>query len=1358
MIYPWEEGDEVVESPGNQLYPWEQYDPVATLPDPELLPQLQLTPPANFGSVDHATESAFLNARLNYHHASPEDPRYRDKLVEFQVQERIYDIAKENAAKVQRRYEESGLSPEQFQAVLDYEAHQQNVNSSPLLRVGSAFMDNPVAQGVRSGGMDLYQGLEGAAARGAGLVADIFGAEETARELDKIADENSRAKAQRAIEDRHAYEQYGGTVGRIAGDVSNTLTQLALLQGAPIAKGAWSGLAKIAGYFGIDTANQTFTEARDAGLPDTDARNLALLTGGIEAGTTLLFGGAERALGVRSLENIFGPQTKTAISSSLRRILGGTLSEITEEETILFADTYARHLYGMSEGATPSKEDVVYTAAVSAVATGVMHGAEGAAAFTKTPSRRTARNMGLPDEYINGEGAKKKRDALAADVTQAIETKTVSVNEEEISTEPEAPPQELSTEPTPEPTPESALTTEPETEGKPVDSRSSLGDVAAAVGEAAGSLLPYSLNDQSTLGISLDNDIGKQFSAKGKRALRWVKENLLSTGNRNEETERLLADREGFIARNLLELRQNLNDVRRATRKAKLPKSRETAQLLNDALTGEQVELPLEVQLEVRKMRDHIDSLSRLAASLPDVDGELQLTIEENLGSYVTRSYKKFDNPQQWKEKALHDPDIMEGFAEAVRQQKPGATDESIEKLATYLLNRNTASLGDVEIFSPRRNRYVRVLKKRKELSEAIRNLYGENKDAAVNYQKSVSVLAHLVAHKQFVQDLRQTGLESGFLFESVEDAPAGLDLREINDQLPQLKPLQGLVGDDDVLRTIEDLYTVHQRGGMSGAIYSAAVGLSALSKSMKTVHSFKATIRNYFSNPLIAMSNGVFSLRGFSQSARDTWFTHLLDRPNSESRARVKRYAELGLLEDVSQAELRSMAKELSANLGDYLEGDGEGNWLKKYTRFRSRTYQSMDVFWKIYTFESYRPQYRQAFPEMIDEEVDRHTADVVSNLVPTYSRASKAAKYWSRVLPLGPFAMFSFEMLRTTGNRFRLSAQEIASGNPHLQRMGAKRVAGTVAAFGMAEALEMLSQSLVGVSDEEEEAIRQRIAPWQRNSPLFFVKQEDGSVEHFDLGYNSPFGIFSKPAKALMRGEPVEAAIEFSSPFTGEDLAYGAILGIFFNQDGNGRPVYDEGLTADQQLSQIWKFFRSRFTPGDIDNLERIGKGYRGEISSGGKEYDLTNEILSTLGGFRLEKLDVEQADEWRNRAFSSSMARSESSIRNNFGNRGTVDLEELAELYRSAEAKRRQTHDQWHQFMQGSAVLGNEHVYASAVKHLGTSSNRLKRAYVGAYQPYLPSDVTLRKWSRLPQGQERVELFRKLYAETLVESTEE
>lgn len=1134
-------------------------------------------------------------------------------------------------------------------------------------------------------------------AGGQRLLGDSAGANQTENQMDSlrtaVAQENT------------------GWLQRIGTGTVESLTKLGY--SAP------AGLAGILTMIGGDSYSQNYAEAKRKGMSDEEAAYYGRGNAALEVGITGLF----QLVGLGGVEKEI---LRSGGWKGVQNLLVQTGAELSEEELTGLSQSL---LNAPLNPNTDYKQQAVDIAAQTLLTMGLVEGVKSVQGFVENPSRQNAKKLGIegivPSKKAREEMSAGLKARYAETIRKMYEAGDVSLENQNSMLAalgqpltPAASPQQ----PSPQPLPAASSSTIP---------------------SSAAAIVPKSV-------LQL-NAIAGNAASFGTRAKRFLTRNFLSGGEKNEATQSLLYGRDSTIRKNLAELRQNSTALERAVRKdfglsgvKQIPDT--IGQQLDAALKDQSLmsSLPTETALALQKMRDHVDALSQAVANIPGAGAELQLSIQKNLGQYITRTYKKFDNPDGWAQKALADQTIMQGFAAEVRQTSPNATDDEINQLAQILLSRNTTDVADLATFSPRSQSYVNTLKKRKDLSGAVRALYGEKKDAWENYQTTVANMANLVANREFVGQLKARGLQDGFF--SPVDQPKPGHIKQVNDQLPQLQELKGVLMEPELASAINDIYTVATPG--KGLRFLS--GLSGYAKASKTVGSLQATVRNFTGNLPIAIANGAWNPKDLLSSGKLTTID-FLNKGDAATKAELVRLHELGVVEGVNAEALKDIAKDVSASLADYVAGIDSRNHFKRFTRGAANLYQSMDTVWKIHTYKNELRVLQEANPGAPLADLETQAARTVRAITPTYSEASKAAKYWSRYVPLGPFAMFNAEMFRTTGNRLRIAKQELASGNPVLQRQGAKRVAGQLAVFAGGYGAALAAKSLLGLSDDEYEAMRQRLAPWQKNSPIVPTSKdkETGKFEYFDAGYNDPFSVITNPLIALSRGKPGEAAQELAEPFLSEDLAYGAIVSVLRGTDENDRPIYDPGLSPFEQNVQIMGYLMTKLEPGTLTSARRIVSAVKGETSKSGRAFDLGNEVLSVAGGVKKETLDRAQADFFRNREFSQRIKDSEKSIRATFLARGSFAPDSARTLYESAEAKRRQTLQDWRKFVDGSILLGEKNPFQKVVSDVGGASLAVKLMYSKQYRPYVFQMADFRRMAALPDGPARIALFQELAA---------
>jgi len=186
---------------------------------------------------------------------------------------------------------------------------------------------------------------------------------------------------------------------------------------------------------------------------------------------------------------------------------------------------------------------------------------------------------------------------------------------------------------------------------------------------------------------------------------------------------------------------------------------------------------------------------------------------------------------------------------------------------------------------------------------------------------------------------------------------------------------------------------------------------------------------------------------------------------------------------------------------------------------------------------------------------------------------------------------------------------------------------------ASGFFYAIQELSKAMLGLDDDDEEAVRTLSPHWSKNSNFMFTDiNEDGLLEYYDLSYVDPYNYWKRPITAILRDEPwedifLEVAREIISPFLGEDIAAGAIMEAYSNKRDTGGPIYDENWPLPKKFIAIVNHLRKAAQPGIVSNIERTFKAAQGRLTSYGKKYTLDSEVRAWFG-WRKTPLDPKVA----------------------------------------------------------------------------------------------------------------------------------
>lgn len=814
--------------------------------------------------------------------------------------------------------------------------------------------------------------------------------------------------------------------------------------------------------------------------------------------------------------------------------------------------------------------------------------------------------------------------------------------------------------------------------------------------------------------------------------------------------------KEGRTAKEMNKLRFAATDFRRTIRKALGGRelTEATVKNMNAVLRGEadMTTVPPEMRSPLQAMRDHIDSLSRQLIAEGVAQGDLVGIITKNLGVYATRSYRVFDDPK-WRDKV---PDGVRNRAiAAIREMYPDKSDAEIQGIFESLLFRGAAdSPASLLKGSKLGSKDLGIFMRRKEVPEWLRDLWGEYKDAGVNYARSVFKMAHLLANQQFLNEVREAGL--GKWLRTEEDGPIVNEYGEVITPIAAesssvMAPLNGLYTTPEIKAAFEKFDSARDVPDWLRVYFALNYGV----KYSKTVGSAMTHIRNLISNLGFAVANGHWRLnkagKAIWATATGTW-----QLSGKEWRTYYERLAELGLVgEDVRAGELKDALRDASkVDIDEYLYNRDARHASKiaragrAAVRFTNALYQAEDGVWKIFAWENEKARYAKAHPEWSQQQVEEHTAKIVRDTFPTYSKVGAGVKAIRRFPLVGTFVNFPAEVVRTTFHTIRIGLQEMQE--PATRTIGAQRLVGTTIALGGLSVLTSGIMAAMGIGDDEDEDLRWFVPPWQENSRFLYLSKDAGKYRYVDLGYSDPHAWLTDSVVAFMRGEDwkeslTKSTAEFLDPFASEEIFAKTLMEVRGNATDTGRRVYNPEDSAGDQASDVVKHVWSNaFEPGTITSLRRIAKGATGTVSETGRSYNPVVETTSMLTGQRLQEVDVEQSLAFRIRDFAKAMSDIQAIARKTATSRGTVSGEQVTADRAKMEKLRLARHSEMQRILGAAKRLG---VPSRNIERLlidGLSDDMAKELIEGDYTPYeMTPEMVQRMLQSSPQQ------FRKRFA---------
>ncbi|WP_293320454.1 hypothetical protein [Phenylobacterium sp.] len=623
--------------------------------------------------------------------------------------------------------------------------------------------------------------------------------------------------------------------------------------------------------------------------------------------------------------------------------------------------------------------------------------------------------------------------------------------------------------------------------------------------------------------------------------------------------------------------------------------------------------LPVEFANHRLRLRNHVDRLSEelLSSGYFDMSTESgrmkAQTIADKMGTYLTRTYEVFDNPNYKPSEAAinvaknyftnklrsaleteynNDTSLQEkykSFDEFLKDRVQGEVNKLLTKdtASAYIKAKSKLTAG------------TDVSKRKKDIPVEIRALMGEYKDPMQNYVKSIMKLAPAVEGQKAMNELREVALGK-YLFEN----PTGDFVVQIaSEGSTTMKPLKGLYTTQEIADALEE---VPQN---TLAFIQFLLKISSGVKWAKTIGSVGTHMKNVIGNLGFMWVNGHTDLSQLGKSY-ELIMNDFKKRGDIALRERMDMYTDLALIDTgVVLSEIREMFRGKSFDEAVFLNAAKNpftriGKIKKGITstaNMLNDAYQKEDDFFKIVAFENEMNRYSDALfnkpqSELTPQEFNALKEFIVDKRVkqtyPSYDRVPEGVKLPSKLF-LGNFVSFIAESYRVSFNTLAIAAEERKSENPKLRKIGHKRFAGALsyliaksslvsgftitAGAGAVGLLGMVLNS--DEEDEKQKAMRRYVAPWSVNSDLLPFGVGDGKFSYIDLSASDPFGSLSQIANSVTKDGVsfdswLRGLVEAVSPFMDPDIGVRRLNNIVNAIDDNGRPLWTSATSTEDKV----------------------------------------------------------------------------------------------------------------------------------------------------------------------------------------------
>jgi len=640
-------------------------------------------------------------------------------------------------------------------------------------------------------------------------------------------------------------------------------------------------------------------------------------------------------------------------------------------------------------------------------------------------------------------------------------------------------------------------------------------------------------------------------------------------------------------------------------------------------------QIPDSVMGVIDEMRFTVDSMSKNLVDLGIMDNSLEPAFDgdKGLGVYLTRTYRKYDDPE-WVKNV---PELVRARAKTylainntIKEMdaqgnivERALTEEELDGLVNYIASNTDPVMEGLGAANTGRVK-VDILKGRKVIPEEIKELMGEYKDPSVNFARSITKMSTLINTHQALKEIAEANIGTLFFREPQGEyfvPVAGKDATA-------LQPLSGLYSTREIADAFKEVQATFEGDDWNLLALRALAWINGAAKIGKTALSPASWVRNVIGGHIIMLKDGHIGGTGYAdgwKSAFGYFFNKEKDSP--EFQAKMREYIENGILgEGVAAREFQAIVKAAygSENPLDYIKKDTA---LGKFTEGVKGFYSAQDDIFRVWAYENEKARLIKRKPNMSEAEYQAEASRKARATYPTYSELPEVVRKLAKFIPISSFPAFSAELIRTTKNSVAIAIEEMK--DPDMRDVGIKRMAGVISAISFGSILSGLSSMIVDVDDEEEKSLRRFLPEWSRNSQLIWLGRDDnGLPRYIDLGFSDPFSYFKKPIVAFtsdkdnVADRAKDAVKEATAPFVSPEIFISAIV--------KGNKIVNESDDMDEVIGKYAGPIYEALEPGIMASGRRILKGLTGEVDRYGQQYDAGLEATAFFTGQRIKKFD--------------------------------------------------------------------------------------------------------------------------------------
>ena len=506
-----------------------------------------------------------------------------------------------------------------------------------------------------------------------------------------------------------------------------------------------------------------------------------------------------------------------------------------------------------------------------------------------------------------------------------------------------------------------------------------------------------------------------------------------------------------------------------------------------------------------------------------------------------------------------------------------------------------------------------------------------------------------------------------------------------------------------EMAKAIQDT-SVYMDQFLKNPIWKSLLGIKAATQINKTVLSLMTQMRNITTASMFALANGHVGV-GASVSDNFTMlWKELIGKTKDPKKLRelLDEALEAGALDSSTIAtELEKMIPELMGPMkwtrkGDTIYQGKTSDQMMKYLLTNEgpfgrlvqksiEAYQLGDNVWKLFGYQFTKSQLKPALKNLkdvktyfkevegyawnplkagsmeagkhgqnlksLDDAINEIAGLQIRDVYPNYSMVPRFVQNVRKFPLIGNFVGFTSEMWRNSYHMVNRGTREMASSNPYIRQMGARRLVGFTTTVGtLGPIATSFASYLTGVTLDQIQAWKESFSPeyqlGHRMIPIGPQDPDTKNIKAVDFDAQNPYTDVVKPfavaAEVIGRGPRtdegtlhlfargfVEAFMKAAQPFVAPAIWFDTLMEMMPNpktmvsKSKAGGTIVDWKNDTNPWEKAMYHAY-SKLLPTTLKSGEKLWKAFYGQVTKHAMEYDPMEEVAATMAGVRVVNMN--------------------------------------------------------------------------------------------------------------------------------------